>query len=122
MATFNVGRDFSRDPAGRFYTDGDASGEKFREEFLKNLITKLKGDETLEIVLDDDVDTYGSSFLSEAFAGAVRYGYVQADELLKKIKFSYSNPDYKFYADRVVQYVKEAVFNSEKYEPTKKAS
>lgn len=67
----NVARDFSKYPAGRYTEDGPASGQAFRERFL---LPKLKDGDSLIIELDG-TRGYGSSFLEEAFGGAVREGY-----------------------------------------------
>lgn len=67
----NVARDFSKYPAGRYNEDGPASGQAFRDKFL---IPALKESRTLTIQLDG-TRGYGSSFLEEAFGGAVREGY-----------------------------------------------
>lgn len=64
----NIGKDFSRYPAGRFPTDGKYNGETFRKKFI---VDPLKNGNKLEIELDDAVD-YGSSFLEEAFGGLIR--------------------------------------------------
>lgn len=71
----NVGKQFSRFPAGRYRSDGPASGEKFRDEVL---IPLLKAHDLVTIELDDTLG-YGSSFLEEAFGGAVRAGVAAAD-------------------------------------------
>lgn len=119
MATINIGKDFSLDPAGRYYTDGDGSGEEFREKFLIPALKELKQNEILEIILDDGVEGYGSSFLVEGFAGAVKYGHVQGEQLLKNLYFSFSNSDFEFYKDKIIQYIKEAKFNSKEYTPSR---
>lgn len=119
MAEFNIGNEFSHDPAGRIYKDGPGNGERFREEYLKEKIALLAKNETLLIILDDDVETYGSSFLTEGFAGMVKYGYIEADDLLKKLLFKYSNPDYEFYVRKIKKYVKEAHFDSKQYVSSK---
>jgi hypothetical protein len=67
----NVARDFSKYPAGRYLEDGPATGQLFREKFL---IPALKESKTLTIELDG-TRGYGSSFLEEAFGGAVREGF-----------------------------------------------
>lgn len=121
MSVFNMGKQFSTDPAGRFYKDGDGSGEEFREEYLRKGISELVGSEKLEIIMDDGLeDGYGSSFLTEGFAGMVKYGYIEADELLSKLKFSFSDEDYSFYCDRAIEYIEASKFDSEVYEPTEK--
>jgi hypothetical protein len=67
----NVARDFSRYPAGRYLEDGPANGQLFREKIL---IPALKESKVLTIELDG-TRGYGSSFLEEAFGGAVREGF-----------------------------------------------
>jgi hypothetical protein len=66
----NVGRDFSKHPAGRYREDGPNSGQRFREDFL---LPSLKGDAALIVTLDG-TRGFGSSFLEEAFGGLVRAG------------------------------------------------
>lgn len=67
----NVARDFSKYPAGRYLEDGPANGQLFREKFL---IPVLKESKVITIELDG-TRGYGSSFLEEAFGGAVRVGF-----------------------------------------------
>lgn len=82
MIMISIAKDFSRFPAGRFFSDGPYSGEKFREEFLIEPIKKGE-----EIVVDlDGVAGYGSSFLEEAFGGVVRklkLARAKVDEFIK---------------------------------------
>lgn len=118
MKIIDIGKDFSIDPAGRYYTDGLGNGEEFREKLLWPIINSLE-DQELLIVLDNNVESYGSSFLSEGFAGIVKYGYMKSESLLKVLQFKYENPDFSFYENKIKQYIKQASFNSEKYRPTK---
>ena len=119
MKVLNIGREFSHDPSGRYINpDGEASGEAFRENLLKHSVLSLSQDEKLEIILDDDVESYGSSFLSEGFAGMVKYGYITSDELLDKLTFRYSNNDFEFYKKKIIQYIGEAKYNSMEYKPS----
>ena len=62
---------FSPYPGPRYAKLGDYSGEEFREEIL---IPALKKGGPLTVDLDG-TKGYGSSFLEEAFGGAVRKGY-----------------------------------------------
>lgn len=116
MSKFNIGSQFSNEPSGRFYSDtGPRSGEAFREDHLKGLIEALEPKGKIIFILDDDVDTYGSSFLTEGFAGMVKFGYIRAVDLLEKIDFEYNDSDYAFYAEKAKQYIREAKFNSKEY-------
>lgn len=80
----SVAEDFSRFPAGRFYTDGLFSGERFRTEILLPAIRE--GASTILIDLDGTAG-YGSSFLEEAFGGLVRECGIAADSLLRRLEF-----------------------------------
>ncbi|ADL56759.1 STAS-like domain-containing protein [Gallionella capsiferriformans] len=74
QSVVNVARDFSRYPAGRYLEDGPASGQAFRDKFLLPSLKEAKG-LTIEL---DGTRGYGSSFLEEAFGGAVREGFAPA--------------------------------------------
>jgi len=120
MAILNVGVDFDKDPSGRYYTDGPASGERFREEFLKPKLGSLSRDEKLEIIIDGEVEGYGSSFLVEGFAGLVKHGYFSKDFLRNRMIIKFSDPDFEFYRDKIWMYIDSARFRSEKYASTKR--
>lgn len=116
MSNFNIGINFSNDPSGRFYSDTkNRSGEEFREVYFRKLLSQLSGSEKITFILDDGVEGYGSSFLTEGFAGVVTYGYMEAQDLQKKISFRYSDEDFSFYEEKIRQYIDEAKFGSEKY-------
>lgn len=115
MQTLNIGKDFSEIPAGRFKTDGPYSGEAFREDLLKGKINSLGENEKLIIIIDDGVEGYGSSFLTEGFAGMVKYGYIENVALLEKIEIDFQDKDFEFYKNRIIEYIKKAKFNSENY-------
>lgn len=118
MKSFNIGKDFSTDPIGRYTTDGDRSGETFREKYLRPILMSLGPSEMLEIIIDDGVESYGSSFLSEGFAGLVKHGYFTSQELLSKIIIKYTNEDFEFFEKKIIEYINNARFNSKVYEPT----
>ena len=117
--TLNIGKDFSIDPAGRHYTDGPASGEDFRENYLLVRLGKLTQEQKLDIVIDGEIEAYGSSFLSEAFAGIVKYGYMDKETLLAKINIVFTNQEFNFYKQRILKYIDEAQYRSRAYTPSK---
>lgn len=120
MKKIHICNDFSSVPSGRFYTDGNASGEQFREEILKPAIASLSSNEKLMIILDDGVEGFGSSFLVEGFAGMVKYGYIRSPDLLNKLEFQFADSDFAFYKKKIIEYIESAKYNSEKYTSTKK--
>ncbi len=119
MLDLNIGKDFSLDPAGRYSSDGEGNAEDFREKCLLPMVNKLGKGEQINIILDDGVEGYGSSFLVEGFAGIVKYGYLKGDELLSKLRFSYTDVDFEFYENKITQYIQEAQFNSRENESKK---
>lgn len=99
----NIAKDFTPNPIGRTPDDGEYSGEAFRENFL---VPALNGsDEIIEICLDD-VNTIGSSFLDEAFAGLVRIGFT-SNELQSRLQFIHAEQFMKFYVERIWQYIQD---------------
>lgn len=78
----NISKDFSQFPAGRLRAHGDFSGERFRDELLKNALEQA---EKVAVHLDGAAG-YGSSFLEEAFGGLIRkYGFRQ-DDLKRRLE------------------------------------
>ena len=78
----NMAEDFSRFPAGRFISDGEFSGEKFRKDFL---VPNLRKDEVLEIDLTG-LGGVGSSFWDEAFACLLLKEGFRYEDLENKLK------------------------------------
>jgi len=102
----DIGKQFSRYPAGRKPADGQFNGELFREKYLKK---NLQNGLHIKISLDNAV-SYGSSFLEEAFGGLIRVykmGLVRIRELLS---FDTKDP---FLADEIWRYVEDAASESQ---------
>lgn len=99
--TVNIGKQFSRYPVGRYRSDGDANGEKFREDVLRPALTRAS-----KIVIEfDDALGYGSSFLEEAFGGLVRHGF-KSTELLRRLQLVTADDSLK---SEVISYINEAL-------------
>ncbi len=103
LKMINIAEDFSRYPSGRVIADGPNSGQKFREKFL---IPALNGADVVEVILDG-VRGYPSSFTEEAFGGLIREGFSK-DDLLKRIKISYSSEVYDGYKQDIIDAIKSA--------------
>ena len=101
MTTISVAKQFSRFPAGRYRTDGDFSGELFRDKLL---VPALKSGDQVVVELDG-VAGYGSSFLEEAFGGAVRALHLTVDRAMQQIQPVSTDPSL---IDEVAQYIREA--------------
>lgn len=112
MNTLFIGTQFSDDPAGRYYTDGDGNGEEFREEILKPI---LAGGKPFRVNIDENVEGYGSSFLVEAFGGLIKHGYFKKRYVNEMIEIVFEDTDFEFYAAKIRQYIDEAKYNSMEY-------
>lgn len=99
-AIVNVARDFSRTPGGRYYSDGPASGQQFRE---KVLIPKLEEHQRVVVELDG-TRGFPSSFLEEAFGGLVREKVLTADDFFKRLEFKASGA-FQIYIDDIRAHV-----------------
>lgn len=82
MKTINVAKDFTRFPSGRYKSNGETSGQAFREKFLEEPISR---GEKVVVDLNGTVG-YGSSFLEEAFGGLVRSLRLSADVILSRLE------------------------------------
>lgn len=83
----DIPTEFSDTPGGRTRSDGPATGERFREDFL---VPALKTGGTVEVMMDGALG-YGTSFLEEAFGGLVRVHGYSAAELHRRLVVSTSN-------------------------------
>jgi hypothetical protein len=89
-----IASDFSSTPGPRRRSEGNFSGEEFRQRIL---VPKLKSamDAGRELVVDlDGTSGYGTSFLEEAFGGLIRNNGYSLTELQRAVKFvSNEEPD-----------------------------
>ncbi|WP_080758295.1 STAS-like domain-containing protein [Pseudomonas lurida] len=86
---------FSRTPYGRYESDGDYNGARFRDEILA---AHFRDDKVkkVNVYLDtvEDGYEYGSSFLEEAFGGLVRVCGIPKEIVLAKINIITAHRDY----------------------------
>jgi hypothetical protein len=98
IRNISVAEDFSKFPAGRFYSDGPFSGERFRVEIL---LPALKAAQVVVVNLNG-VSGYGSSFLDEAFGGLVREKILSATEFPSRVNLVSADESY---IDEINSYV-----------------
>lgn len=101
--TINIATDFTPYPGGRFRSDGEFSGERFREELLCPAFGNADN-ETITVELDGAAG-FGSSFLEEAFGGLVRHCGIPVAEVLRRLKVKSSRPGY---LSRIRGYIEQA--------------
>lgn len=90
--TINIASDFTPYPAGRFRSDGEYSGERFREEVLRPAFENVDYD-TITVDLDGAAG-FGSSFLDEAFGGLVRSCGFAVSDVLRRLVVKSNRPNY----------------------------
>lgn len=100
--TIVIARDFSPYPAGRYLTDGDWNGERFREEIL--LPALKRGPVTVVL---DGVAGLPSSFFEEAIGGLVRRG-LSVSDLSRNLHFEAKTPRMQSYPEQARRYLLEA--------------
>lgn len=98
----NVAKQFTKLPGLRYIRLGPFSGEDFRQKFL---LPPLRQGKTVIVELDG-VRGYGSSFLEEAFGGAVRELDLDVAEALKRIKVETSVESWRLDVDEYIKTAK----------------
>lgn len=105
--TFNLARDFSVYPGGRFRRDGPHSGEELRDK-LVDLIKRATQEGVKVRVILDGAAGYGASFLEEAFGGLVRNGNFTVENLGRVLVIEAKNAVFRPYKDLAEKYIREA--------------
>ena len=95
MKKIKISEDFSEVPAARYPSEGDYSGQEFRENILfPNLKKAIDSNEKLDIDLDGTAGL-GTSFLEESFGGLIRIHKLKYEEIITHINLiSNEEPDY----------------------------
>jgi len=97
-----VAMDFSDTPGARFRSQGDFSGEEFRERILIPAVLEAKKNGEKIIIDLDGTYGYPPSFLEEAFGGLVRaYPAEDFSQIFEFITFD--EPELK---ERIANYIK----------------
>ena len=102
----NIAKDFSRCPGARFHSEGDFSGEEFRNDFLVPKIKEaIEQGVRLKIILDGSAG-YSTAFIEESFGGLIRNDGFSLDKLNAMLTFvSDEDPSY---IDDIKIYMKNA--------------
>jgi len=103
---FIVSKQFSRTPGPRTITEGDFSGELFRQKFLKPLLQSAIAENFTVLIDLDGTAGFGTSFLEEAFGGLIRKDEYTYEVILSKFKFKSNEEPYLI--DDINEYLKDA--------------
>lgn len=102
MATINIAKDFTTTPGARYISDGEFSGQVFREKYLEPLFIDPQDKSKIQIFLDG-TEGYATSFLEEAFGGLARL--VGSDRCLSRLELL-SNDD-ALLVEEIIGYIKD---------------
>lgn len=100
--------DFSEYPAGRDDRDGPDNGTRFRDEVLAPAIKNAIRTKEKVCVFLDDVKSYGSSFLDEAFGGLVRVSKIPRSDINAVLEIKANRPAYFTTKRQIEQFIREA--------------
>lgn len=104
MKVINISKDFTDTPGARYISEGEYSGELFRETILiPKYVETIAAKEQLKIELDGGYG-YATSFLEESFGGLARKYDIQ--EVLRTLVFE-SN-DEPGLINEITDYIKKA--------------
>lgn len=102
----SIADDFSQFPGGRYPSDGEFNGTRFRTDFLIPALNRCGSG--VVVVSLDGVAGLGSSFLEEAFGGLVREGYKKKDFLLRHLRIETAESDLQDFIVLANRYIQEA--------------
>lgn len=93
--------EFSPVPFGRYPTDGNFSGQRFRREKLR---VPFKDDTVTSVQIDfNDIVPVGSSFLDESFGGLIRDEGMSFEQVWNKLEIISNFPLYKIQIENILR-------------------
>ncbi len=100
----SVAEEFSRTPGPRFRTEGNFSGQQFREDLLeRRFLQAVKEGAKLLVDLDGGYG-YATSFLEEAFGGLARLH--DQSQILRTLEFKSTEEPYL--VEEIQKFIREA--------------
>lgn len=75
LKVFNISKEFSEIPGGRYKNEGKYSGEELRDDYLIPMLNNL--DNSLLLIDLDGGYGYANTFLEEVFGGLIRKGFTK---------------------------------------------
>lgn len=106
MVKISIVEDFSRTPGPRYISEGEFSGQLFRQTILLPKIQEaLKENDDIQVDLDR-ASGYGTSFLEEAFGGLIREDHIPYDFLKTHLKIKSDEDD--IYIQEINTYIESA--------------
>jgi hypothetical protein len=107
MTTIRIA-DFAPSPGGRYVSDGEYSGEWFRDDILAPALSAAQAASDTLVVELDGTSGYGSSFLEEAFGGLIRRRLFSRQVVRAFLKVEAASPLYSPYKALAEKYIASA--------------
>ena len=107
MLKIKISDDFTKSPGGRLMSEGEYSGEQFRNDLLLPLYLKAKEANDKLIIDLDGCYGFATSFIEEAFGGLARA--TKHKDILKFIEII-SDDEPGLIGD-IKNYIKDAIIN-----------
>jgi STAS-like domain of unknown function (DUF4325) len=104
----SIAKDFYPYPIGRDDNDGTYNGKKFREQILLPKLQEATSKGVKLIVLLEGMQSFGSSFLEEAFGGLVSKNAVNKRRLLNTLTIDPGWPGNDRYRVAILRYIEKA--------------
>ena len=105
MIEYNIAKQYTEIPGPRYESEGEFSGENFRNAVLKKLIVMAR-QENKKILIDlDGGYGYPTSFLEEAFGGIIRD---LKDKTLIDL-FVFKSDEEPLLVKEIMQYMEDAI-------------
>lgn len=98
-----VSKQYSPYPAGRYASDGDYNGTKFRDEVLKPLLV----DDEVVVIDIDGVAMLPSSFWEEIWGGLIRERLIGIDKIFSKFRIEATDEELKPYIEMAWRFAKD---------------
>lgn len=104
----SIAKEFSPYPAGRDDQDGDFNGERFRKSLLLPKLQEALEKHVKLVVSLEGMQSFGSSFLEEAFGGLIRKEGVSKKDLKKVLEIDAGWVGNSRYRDAINRYIERA--------------
>lgn len=102
---------FSPSLSGRYRSDGDGSGEAFREDILVPAINAaLKIGNRVEVEIDSPLGISGA-FLDEAFGGLISKGHFTREQIAQTMIITTREAIMEIFARMAIRYIQKASFS-----------
>jgi len=102
----HLAKEFSATPGARYISEGEFSGQEFRERILLPKFLEATVSSAILYVDLDGAEGYSTSFLEEAFGGLTREIGSSA-EVLKRLELNCQDEPYL--VDEIKAYIKKAI-------------